>query len=80
MVENRAQPDPRLAASNSRSHSPPQKQRARVDDDDLVALLAEVLTTGSSDDGAVEEKAEVLAREIVEGREPEGGWTIDDRP
>jgi len=80
MAENRERPDPRLAASNGRSHSPPQEQRARVDDDDLVALLAEVLATGLCDDGEVEEKAEVLAREIVEGREPGGGWTIDDRP
>ena len=46
-------------------------------------LLASVLITlgcsGSSDDGAVEEKAEVLAREIVEGREPTATPTIAGR-
>lgn len=80
MTENWARPDLGLAASNGRSHSPPQEQCPRVDDDDLVALLTAVLATGSPDDGEVEAKAERLAREIVEGREPDGGRTMDDCP
>lgn len=80
MTENWARPDLGLAASRGQAHSPPQEQRPRVDDDDLVALLTAVLATGSPDDGEVEAKAEVLAREIVEGRSTEGGRTIDNCP
>ena len=50
-----------------------ERRRRPVEDEDLIAALADVLATGAYGDPAVEEQAEALAREIVEGQQSQAG-------